>query len=106
MSKKQAKSSLASDVRQKHAKESSNTQISTERAGSKYLRRMHPAKDGLFDVYSVLDAFDVTCPARQHAIKKLLCSGLRGKGDVLQDLREALEAVERAVQIELLRQLE
>lgn len=82
----------------------SRTEI--KRAGSKYLRHIYQAKDGLIDVYSVLCAFNVTCPARQHAIKKLLCSGLRGKGDVLQDLREAVEAAERAVQIELQRQAE
>jgi hypothetical protein len=56
--------------------------------------------DGKLDVYAVLDAFAVTCPARQHAIKKLLCSGLRGKGDVLQDLQEAGDAVARAIQMQ------
>ena len=54
----------------------------------------------LIDVYDVLKAFNVTCPARQHAIKKLLCAGLRGKGDSLQDLTEAVQAVERAVELE------
>lgn len=52
------------------------------------------------DVYSVLEAFNVTCPARQHAIKKLLCAGLRGKGDASQDLRESIQAIERAVTME------
>lgn len=56
--------------------------------------------DGRADVYAVLDAFAVTCPARQHAIKKLLCSGLRGKGSVLQDLQEARDAIDRAIQME------
>lgn len=52
------------------------------------------------DVYDVLVAFGVTCPARQHAVKKLLCAGLRGKGDSVQDLEEAVQAVERAVSLE------
>lgn len=52
------------------------------------------------DVYSVLKAFRVTCPARQHAIKKLLCAGLRGKGDTLQDLQEAAMAVDRAIELQ------
>ena len=52
--------------------------------------------DGV-DVYSVLVAFDVTCPARAHAIKKLLCAGLRNKGSVGQDLVEAYDAIERAM---------
>lgn len=65
-------------------------------SGSKYLRPMRCLVEGKADVYAVLDAFSVTCPARQHAVKKLLCSGIRGKGDVVQDLAEAMDAVERA----------
>lgn len=52
-------------------------------SGSKYLKRIVLAGppvitedlyyDGLVDVYAVIDAFNVTCPARAHAIKKLLC---------------------------------
>ena len=55
------------------------------------------------DVYEVLEAFKVTCPARQHAIKKLLCAGLRNKGDALQDLQEAASAVGRACALEIKR---
>lgn len=62
-------------------------------SGNKYHRRIPSVEDiggsTIGDVYSVLEAFQVTCPARQHAIKKLLCAGLRGKGDSLQDLRVA-----------------
>ncbi|MBN50066.1 MAG: hypothetical protein CMN85_11030 [Spongiibacteraceae bacterium] len=61
--------------------------------------------DGKADVYAVLDAFSVTCPARQHAIKKLLCSGIRGKGDTAQDLSEAADAISRAIQMEEARAL-
>ena len=70
------------------------------KSGSKYLREMRHLVDGRADVYAVLIAFNVTCPAKQHAIKKLLCSGIRGKGDCLQDLREARDAIDRAIQIE------
>lgn len=69
-------------------------------SGSKYLRDIPCTINGKIDVYSVLDAFLVTCPARQHAVKKLLCSGIRGKGDVLQDLKEARDAIIRAIQME------
>jgi hypothetical protein len=63
-----------------------------EHSGSKYLRKIHSA-DGTgepiqVDVYCVLEAFGVSCPARQHAIKKMLCAGLRGKVDELKDLHE------------------
>ena len=72
-----------------------------EFSGSKYLRKIIPATaDGRVDVYAVLDAFNVTCPARQHAIKKLLCSGLRNKASEIQDLTESQDAVTRAIQIQ------
>lgn len=51
------------------------------------------------DVYSVLVAFGVTCPAVQHAVKKLLCAGLRGKGDREQDLSESRDAITRAIEL-------
>lgn len=70
-------------------------------SGSKYLRKMEClVKGDHTDVYAILIAFDVVCPARQHAIKKLLCSGIRGKGDVIQDLKEAKDAITRAIEIE------
>ncbi len=83
-------------------------------SGKKYLRHValigDSVKDkkhtyGFIDVYAVLKAFDVKCPARAHAIKKLLCSGLRGKGDVQQDLVEAGDAIARAIDIERARYL-
>lgn len=51
------------------------------------------------DIYDILNAWGVTCPATQHAIKKLLQPGERGHKDKLTDLREALASVERAIQI-------
>jgi hypothetical protein len=67
-----------------------NQQLSniSERSGEIYV-----------DVYDVLVAFGVTCPARQHAIKKLLCAGLRGKGSVRDDLMESLMSIERALEL-------
>lgn len=70
-------------------------------SGNKYLRKIGKNTDGLSDVYDVLEAFNVTCPARQHAIKKLLCSGLRGKGDSIQDLKESADAIKRAIELEV-----
>ena len=52
------------------------------------------------DVYDVLTAFDVRNPAVQHAVKKLLAPGQRGTKDLLTDLREAMQSIERAIQIE------
>ena len=68
-------------------------------SGSKYLRPLRGVVDGKIDVYAVLGSFGVVCPARQHAIKKLLCAGIRGSKDEVQDLLEARDAVERALQL-------
>ena len=80
--------------------EEENIDIGFNKSGSKYLRKIKGAVDGNIDVYSVLITFSVTCPAIQHAIKKLLCAGLRNKGNVAQDLQEAKDAIERAIQLE------
>ncbi len=68
---------------------------------NKYLRPISSrmARSGLLDVYDVLTAFEVTCPAVAHATKKLLCAGLRGHKDQLTDLREAITAIERAIEL-------
>jgi hypothetical protein len=52
------------------------------------------------DVYAVLEAFDVKCPAVAHALKKLLCPGTRGSKSVLRDLTEAKDAIIRAFEME------
>jgi len=72
-----------------------------EASGSKYHRTIYDCREGVdlscvIDIYEVLRAYDVTCPAQQHALKKLLCPGKRGKGSVLQDLNEAQDALIRA----------
>ena len=69
---------------------------------NKYRKKL-PARvveQGEMDVYDVLVTFRVTCPAVQHAVKKLLCPGERGHKDRATDLREALVSIERAVQLE------
>lgn len=74
-----------------------------EHEGKKYLREIHSAvqcETILIDVYAVLVGFNVTCPARAQAIKKLLCAGLRDKGSELDDLIGALAAVNRAIEIQ------
>ena len=56
--------------------------------------------DVYVDVYDVLTAFDVTNHALAHALKKMLAPGKRGVKDTLQDMREAIQSIERAIQIE------
>ena len=52
------------------------------------------------DVYDVLMAFNVTNPATQHAIKKLLMPGNRGHKDKLTGLKEAYQSIARAIELE------
>ena len=48
------------------------------------------------DVYRVLHAFDVRDPCVQHAVKKLLCAGLRNGGKPeAQDISEAIWTLTR-----------
>lgn len=74
--------------------------------GSKYHRTLTQTLPGdthglsvTVDVYDVLQAFGVTCPALQHAIKKLLCAGLRGGKSAEQDISEAANSCRRAIEL-------
>lgn len=51
------------------------------------------------DIYRVLDAFGVSDPATQHAIKKMLCMGLRGHKDYLTDLDDSIDSLQKARQL-------
>lgn len=67
---------------------------------SKYHRVIMKNAEGASDVYDVLYSFGVSCPASQHAIKKLLMPGMRGGKSTLQDLKEARQALDRAIELE------
>lgn len=64
---------------------------------SKYIRTIKGVE---VDVYDVLKGFNVKCPAMQHAIKKMLCSGLRGHKDTSQDKKEAIQSIERSIELD------
>lgn len=51
------------------------------------------------DVYRVLEAFGVADPATQHAIKKMLCTGLRGHKDYLSDLNDSIDSLKKAKEL-------
>lgn len=58
-------------------------------------------KPGVFvDVYDVLKAFNVTCPAMAHGIKKCLAPGQRGTKGVFQDKQEAIASIVRSIQMD------
>ncbi len=68
---------------------------------SKYTRTIQGSCESLVDVdvYDVLKAFNVTCPALQHLIKKALCTGLRGHKDKSEDLKDIVDSAIRAQQL-------
>ena len=70
-------------------------------SANKYEREIsdRQGNSAIIDVYDVLKAFEVSCPATQHAVKKLLCSGIRGHKDLSTDLIEAKESIVRAIEL-------
>lgn len=52
------------------------------------------------DEYDVLLAYGVTNPADQDAIKKMLMLGKRGAKDANQDRKEAIQSLNRAIELE------
>ena len=51
------------------------------------------------DIYRVIDAFGVSDPATQHALKKMLCTGLRGHKDYLTDLNDSIDSLKKAKEL-------
>jgi len=65
---------------------------------NKYQREIKP---GVWvDVYDVLKAFNVTCPAMAHGVKKCLAPGQRGAKDSIQDKNEAIASINRSIEME------
>lgn len=69
------------------------------------MKHSHYKKDvsglSMIDVYRVCDLFGVQDPsgATQHAIKKLLLPGQRGGKSMRQDLQEAVDSLNRRIQM-------
>jgi hypothetical protein len=53
----------------------------------------------MIDVYRVIELFEVTHPALQHALKKILAAVNRGAKDWERDVREAVDSLHRALQM-------
>lgn len=73
-----------------------------EFSGNKYHRTLLSLEgiEVTTDVYRVQDAFQVNDPGMVHALKKILCAGIRGKGDSLQDKQEAIDAIQASIEME------
>ncbi len=96
-------------ARDKAIKATEDTMSDDNKSGRKYFRPIkgakcaiggHPESLTMIDVYAVAETFDVTCPARTHALKKILLAGDRGKNDTIADLDEARDAITRAIELE------
>lgn len=79
-------------------------------SGSKYVRKVRSCITreviGEIDCYSVADAFAVDEMPLNHALKKILCAGVRGKGNRMQDITEAIDALKEQLKIEGVREME
>lgn len=66
-------------------------------------KHSHYKKDVLhlstLDIYRVLELFEVRSHAVGHAIKKLLMAGNRGAKDYEQDIQEAIDSLNRELQM-------
>ena len=95
----------------KRTKEEKNTEFVKEyggklktikdHSGNKYIRTIRSCINNdtiQVDCYAIINACEIKDPAIQHALKKLLYSGIRGKGDLIQDLTEAQDAISRAIE--------
>lgn len=66
-----------------------------------YTRTLPTYPDGTSDVYCVLKGYNVTDPAIAHAVKKLLAPGCRSGGkSYAQDLEEAMQSIQKALDLE------
>lgn len=73
------------------------TMVPSVPAVNKYSRMIAP---GVYvDVYDVLKAFGVNCPALQHLIKKALAAGNRGHKDLMTDLDDIIDSALRAKEL-------
>lgn len=50
------------------------------------------------DTYRICELYGVSGPV-ENAVKKLLCSGVRGAKDQMQDLREAISSISRKLEM-------
>ena len=54
-----------------------------------------PCPYDTLDVYRVINIFGVSDPCIQHALKKLLCSGVRGHKDQSKDIQDVIDTLKR-----------
>ncbi|WP_428615792.1 hypothetical protein [Pseudoalteromonas sp.] len=98
-----------SNVSEAHAKLKeiiSKAKVEAKKDGKKYHREIigFCGTKVEIDVYRVLDAYNTESASIDHAIKKLLCTGLRGHKDFITDIDNAIESLEEAKMLYLQKQ--
>lgn len=90
--------SKADNARDKLKEIASKAKSEMEKDGKKYHREIigFCGTKVEVDVYRVLDAYNTGSASIDHAIKKLLCTGLRGHKDFVTDIDNAIESLEEA----------
>lgn len=66
--------------------------------GNEYKHYKYSYKGIKLDPYRILTVYNVTCPAMQHAIKKLLRAGNSIK-DLEQDIQEVIDTLKRKLEM-------
>lgn len=61
----------------------------------KYGHYLKECKFEKIDIYRILEMYNVTSPAIQHSVKKLLVAGGRGAKDAKKDVEEAIDSLVR-----------
>lgn len=92
-----------SDVSVVWVRESLNDKIATAEVARQEEKHSHYKKDvshlNVIDVYRVLELYGVESHAVGHAIKKLLCGGQRGAKGRKQDIQEAIDSLDRELEM-------
>lgn len=65
---------------------------------TKYKHYKYSFKGIKLDPYRILSVYGITCPAQQHAIKKLLRAGNSVK-DLKQDIQEVIDTLKRKLEM-------
>lgn len=68
----------------------------TDRKHSHYYREC-PYEN--IDVYRIIDIFEITCPAAQHILKKVIATGKRGHKDLQRDWEDIVDSAKRKIEM-------
>ena len=54
---------------------------------------------GKIDIYRLCELFEIKRKPIDHAVKKLICAGNRGSKDELKDYQEAIDSINRCIEM-------